>query len=324
MRAALLHFSLRLLHLPASARYALTAVMALSVIAYKYTLSDVLTGADYIFVAPVAAICAVFLHTGTFATILTASLTYIALVDPAWSLNGKDPAGSVGFIAFLFCGLLVTAATDLLHELLAETERLAEERRHIANEINHRTKNNLQIIAALLRTEARDATPGMNYANVLEAAARRLSIVGKVHDMLFRDETSSVVQSDIFLRDLCNALHATFLGRGSVRLEIDVSSQRITMSQATTIGLLVNEMVTNAVKHAFPEGTPGAILVGFKCEGRLCRLTVSDNGRGKPIGKEPGFGSRMILTLVDQLNGALTETVDGGTTVSVEFSLAGR
>lgn len=324
MRQALLRISSRLLHLPPIARYAITTGLALSVIAYKYTLSDALPGADYIFVAPVAAICAVILHTGAFATTLTAGLTYLVLVEPAWSLSDKNAGGTIGFFAFLFCGLIVTAVTDLLHETLSEAERLSEERRHIADEINHRTKNNLQIIAAMLRSEARGLAPGENYAYVLEAAARRLSIVGKVHDMLFRDETRSVVHSDIFLRDLCRALHATFLRHGPISLQVDVASERISMSQATTIGLLVNEMITNAVKHAFPEGMQGDIVVEFKCEGRTCRLTVSDNGRGKPIGKEPGFGSRMILTLVDQLNGTLTETADGGTAASVEFSLAGR
>lgn len=324
MRQALLRISSRLLHLPAVARYAITAALAFSVLAYKYTLAEALSGIDYIFVAPLAAVCAVFLHTGAFATILTAVITYVVLIDPAWSLTGKEPGSTIGFVAFLACGFIITAVTDLLHESLAETERLSEERRHIAAEINHRTKNNLQIIAALLRTEARDIDPGENYINVLEAAARRLSIVGKVHDMLFRDETRSVVLSDVFLRDLCNALHTTFLRRGPITLKVDVASERISMSQATTIGLLVNELVTNAIKHAFPDGTPGDILVEFKCEGRTCRLTVSDNGRGKPIGREPGFGSRMILTLVDQLNGVLTEHTDGGTTASVEFALSAR
>ncbi len=324
MRHTLLHVSSCLLRLPAAARYAITAGLAFSIIAAKYTLSDVLIGGNYIFVAPIAAICAVFLHTGSFATILTASVTYLVLADPAWSLAGKDPSSTVGFVAFLVCGFIVTAMTDLLHETLAEARRLSEERRHIADEINHRTKNNLQIIAALLRSEAREIGPDENYVNVLDAAARRLSIVGKVHDMLFRDETSSAVYSDVFLRDLCNALHTTFLRRGPVTLKVDVASERITMSQATTIGLLVNELVTNAVKHAFPDGTPGNIVVEFKCEGKTCRLTVSDNGRGKPIGREAGFGSRMILTLVDQLNGVLTESTDGGTRASVEFALTRR
>ncbi|HLT78293.1 MAG TPA: hypothetical protein VKZ87_12975, partial [Ferrovibrio sp.] len=152
MPKSLVRESLRLHNLPTGIRYLLTLLLGVGAVAYVYALSATLEH-HYILVAPVAAACAVILKTGVFASFITAGLTYLALVEPRWSLVDKTTSGTVGFLAYMVCGFLISAVTDLLHDALKEANRLSEERRQIAREINHRTKNNLMIIAALLQSE---------------------------------------------------------------------------------------------------------------------------------------------------------------------------
>ncbi len=320
MPKSLVRESLRLHNLPTGIRYLLTLLLGVGAVAYVYVLSAELPDHHYILVAPVAAACAVILRTGVFASFVTAGLTFLVLVEPRWSLLDKTTSGTVGFLAYMVCGFLISAVTDLLHDALKEANRLSEERRQIAREINHRTKNNLMIIAALLQSESRGLGRGETPVHVLEAAARRLAVVGRVHDLLFREETSAVVEAESFMRELCHSIRSGLLA-DRIDLRLHVSAGSIAMSQATTIGLLVNELATNAVKHAFPDNEPGLIEIDLRCEAGNCTLTVSDSGQGKSIGEESGFGSRLIRTLVNQLNGTMQERFEAGTVVTVTFPL---
>ena len=320
MAKSLVRVSLRLHRLPLAVRYAITVLLGIGSVAYVYTFSAELPEHHYILVAPIAAACAVVLRTGILAAFVTAGLTYFALVEPRWTLLDKEFSGTVGLIAYMVCGFLISAVTDLLHDALQDSNRLSEELRQIAREINHRTKNNLMIIAALLQTESRELGRGETPKHVLDAAARRLAVVGRVHDLLFQEETSAIVQTEDFMHELCRSIRSGLL-TDRIQLKLHVAAGQIAMSQATTIGLLVNELVTNAVKHAFPENEPGVIEIDLQCRAGDCILTVSDSGRGKPIGEESGFGSRMIATLVRQLNGEMQERVDSGTVAAVTFPL---
>lgn len=305
-------------------RYMATALLMLLAAGLKILLQQDMPGYPYIFAYPMVAVCAVLLRTGLFATGFAALVTVYAVIQPAYSFSASEPGTLPALLAFLTGGLMITGLANLLHraaEKLADTaERaaaLSEQRRDMALEMNHRIKNNLQILAAMLNLQALSGADPKG----LKSAADRIAAMGRVHDQLFQlDASSSVVDAKTFITQLCDALQFTLIGDRPITLRSDIAAADITLSQATNIGLLVNEMVVNAVRHAFGEGLSGNIDVTFSVEGETAKLVVADDGRGLTAAPR-GFGTRMIDILARQLGGKAHRESGAGTRICVSFPL---
>lgn len=207
---------------------------------------------------------------------------------------------------------------DTLHECASmlidqiELRRAAlaslAQKEDLIKEINHRVSNSLQVVSNLLLLQARGADDALR--GRLDAAAGRISAVAQIHRRLYQADRVGIVDFKRYLDELCADIRRSVTAdeqRHEVVLEADAAD--ISTQRATALGLILNEVVTNAVKHAYPVGSAGRIVVGFHVvSGEHC-LIIEDEGRGLPPGADPtaskGLGMRIIHALAKQLGGSI-------------------
>jgi PAS domain S-box-containing protein len=207
------------------------------------------------------------------------------------------------------------------------TERVRLEREHaiagerigmLLQELTHRVKNSLQIIAAMVSIEARNHMSIEGKA-ALERVSHRINALGQLYSKLSKANTVESVDAATYLDELCRDLITSVHKEGgtSIVLKTDIESELLPTDRAITIGLMVNELVTNAVKYAFPGDTKGMVLVTLKRTPGELRLTVADNGQGAdPRRADSGLGGRLVEGFAQQLGGQLKRESDShGTTV---------
>src|ERR1700730_2415725 len=207
------------------------------------------------------------------------------------------------------------------------TERVRLEREHataherigiLLQELTHRVKNSLQIIAAMVSIEARSHKSGEGKA-ALERVSHRINALGQLYSKLSEANTVEAVDAATYLDELCRDLIASVHKESgtSIVLKTDIESEFLPTDRAITIGLMVNELVTNAVKYAFPGNTTGTVLVTLKRVPGELRLTVADNGQGIDFRRtDSGLGGRLVEGFAQQLGGQLKrESGDKGAIV---------
>jgi chemotaxis protein methyltransferase CheR len=205
------------------------------------------------------------------------------------------------------------------------TERARLEREHTAaharismlmQELTHRVKNSLQSIAAMVMIESRAHKSGEGKA-ALERVSHRIDALGQLYAKLSKSSTVEAVDAATYLDDLCRDLLTSMQGNTSIVLKTDIDSEFLPTDQAIAIGLIVNELVTNALKYAFPSEAKGTIIVTLKRAHGELRLTVTDDGKGIDIRRaDSGLGGRLVEGFAQQLGGQVErESGSQGTTV---------
>lgn len=280
-------------------------------------------------------------YAGHATTILGAGLAFWFFVEPRYGAAFLVPATLLTFAVYLTVGALsseiidaTVAALDGLDDanraLMDANRRLAEadaQKAALLDDINHRLKNSLHAIAGLLGADAGRASDAATRM-ALEAAAGRLRILARVHERLrLRSgavEAGASVDMPDFLATLCADLQPTLAELRGVALRAEADSVRLDMSRAISVGLIVNELVTNAVRHGFPDSQSGTVSMTLRSlgGGRLC-LEVVDDGIGDAAdasGGGGGTGTRVVQALARQLGGSVERQASPhGTRVAVEF-----
>lgn len=195
-----------------------------------------------------------------------------------------------------------------------------EERDILMRELQHRVRNDLQAVIGLLVVEAADSD-NLETRHRLERVRSRVNALRLVHDRLFRDQRIGWVDALSYLGDLarsCIEVWSAAHGQ-NVELRLEGASRDISHDTAVTLGLIVNEFITNSIRHAFPFGH-GAIAVHlqFDADGRFC-LSLSDNGIGLPAQTSRHSGRRFIEALVRQLGAEAEWSGEGGTRLNLRF-----
>jgi two-component system, sensor histidine kinase PdtaS len=205
-----------------------------------------------------------------------------------------------------------------------EIERALAEKTVLLNEVHHRVKNNLQVISSLLNLQARNAEAGVQAA--LRDSQSRVRSMALMHQLLFERRDFSALELGPYLRRLGSLLRDTYLGGGSpIRLEIRAPEQgfRMDLQQAIPCGLLVNELVTNAIKHAFPGGRAGCVEITLTEGPTGALVEVRDDGIGLPAGLVPGegrgLGLQLLPLLADQCRARLELLRESGTCVRLHL-----
>lgn len=201
------------------------------------------------------------------------------------------------------------------------------EKEILLKEIHHRVKNNLQVISSLLDMQAL-YTHRPEVIEALEDSRHRIRAMAFVHERLYQSEDLTNIGVEEYVRSMVGHLSAAYEGRArgaDVHLQIDRLS--LDLDTAIACGLLINELVSNALKHAFPTGWEGAgeICVALRSLGDGClELRVSDNGVGLPPGLDPeestSLGLRLVHMLTQQLRGTLELDSQAGTAVTITFA----
>lgn len=224
----------------------------------------------------------------------------------------------------------MSAHTGLIRDLNREIARQRELRealdRSLANEkalhreLIHRVKNNLSLLSALIRNRSSE-TDSEEARAVLKDISFRTQSIALVHNMLDRTEEIEVVNVDELIGELCELMQGALCPPG-IRITHDTANLRLHVSDATPVCLLINELVTNSIKHAFEDGAEGEIRLAFRQNGvDKLELNVRDNGRGMSLPADGGshHGSRITQALATQLGGRLEHTYDHGTVWTLIF-----
>ncbi len=215
------------------------------------------------------------------------------------------------------------AAAEVLRQSLHEKEMLLKE-------IHHRVKNNLQIISSLLRLQAGQIDHATTQT-VLQDMQNRVRSMALIHEHLYLSKDIASVDLSTYIQSLCQQLfRALVISPGTIQLHLDLASVRLDIDRAIPCGLLVNELVSNALEHAFPLGRHGELWIELHAlaDGARGRLRVTDNGVGLPSGFVPehltSLGVKLATDLARQLGGRLEMGSGPGARFEVEFSLGNR
>ena len=219
---------------------------------------------------------------------------------------------------------ILLAFEDITEQRTAERtlESLLAQKEVLLAEMSHRVANSLQIIASILLLKARNVQSDETRQH-LEDAHRRVMSVASVQQHLQASGNGEQVEVGSYLSRLCETLAASMIeDTRSVTVKVVASGGMATSSRAVSLGLIVTELLINALKHAFHDDrTEGHVIVGYEADGDDWKLSVSDNGAGMPqrpgTGKS-GLGTSLVQALAQQ-NDAQVEIATGpnGTTVSV-------
>jgi chemotaxis protein methyltransferase CheR len=206
--------------------------------------------------------------------------------------------------------------------LLARTRDLLNQKQVLLQEMQHRVANSLQIIASILMLKARAVTSEETRFHLKDAHQRVIS-VAEVQSHLHASGGVDQIEVGPYLSKLCNSLAGSMIGENQpIALTVVADHGLIGSDKAVSIGLIVTELVINAVKYAFPTAKDGAkITVAFDSGADGWTLTVSDNGVGKTetvaATTHGGLGTVIVDALVKQLDGHMTVTTTAGVTVAI-------
>jgi PAS domain S-box-containing protein len=208
------------------------------------------------------------------------------------------------------------AANDRLGRLVAEREMLL-------SEVNHRAKNSLAVAASLLAIQGR-RQPDRAVKALFQEAQDRLNAMARVHDLLSRSESVQRIDLATYVTDLCEALRPITEDDG--RVGFDVSAESGILVQADTafaLGIILTELITNAVKYAFPAPRSGTIFAQARsgAPGRV-EVSIKDDGIGMASFREGSLGYGLVRSLVQQINGTIAVQSDPGLTVTIAFAAA--
>jgi PAS domain S-box-containing protein len=221
---------------------------------------------------------------------------------------------------------ILLAIEDVTERARLELEHAAAHQRIgiLLQELTHRVKNSLQIIGAMVLIEARSHKSGEGRA-ALERVSHRITALGQLYSTLSKADTVEDVDAATYLDELCRDLIESVHKEGdtSIALKTDIASELLPTDWAIAIGLIVNELVTNAVKYAFPGGTKGTVMVTLKRRPEQLRLTVADDGQGlNPKRADSGLGGRLVDGFAQQLGGQVERRSGSqGTTVHLILPL---
>jgi two-component sensor histidine kinase len=203
------------------------------------------------------------------------------------------------------------AMAESLQRRESELRAALADRELLVRETNHRVKNGLQLVASMLGLQAASLADAEARRHLVEAQAR-VAAVARVHERLHRSEQLGTVAFGAYLRELCADLGNGASAAGSAgRVVVEAAAAELPVERALPLALIANELVTNALKHAYPAGEEGLIAVRFETSvgGDGMRLEVADRGVGLPTdlreAERGGLGMTLVRALVRQLDGRL-------------------
>ncbi|MGW8123544.1 tetratricopeptide repeat-containing sensor histidine kinase [Roseivirga echinicomitans] len=243
-------------------------------------------------------------------------------------LRNGAVAGAVllGIVAFLIYRIKtksnkeITKKNELLSKSLSEREALLKE-------IHHRVKNNLQIIASLLYLQS-DESENLDVKRLLEEGQGRVRSMALIHQKLYENEDLKHIPFDDYLKELIGEIKLSFGDLASnIELEVEANDVFFDVDTAVPLGLIINELSTNAFKYAYAKRVGGAVFrVVLKKEGNEYSMTVSDNGSGIPdevlnATQSSSLGLKLTRMLSDQLEGKYNFDNSNGTTFDLKFAV---
>jgi two-component sensor histidine kinase len=254
---------------------------------------------------------------GVFAVVFSCVLLYLFLKSSGSLFVPAEFILPLVIFALAALGFaIVSAALRGAWEHAADAERAKD---LLLRELGHRTQNNLAMVISVLSLQARSKTTPETRA-ALEKAIARVQAVASAHQHFQPEKHNGQVEMRSYLEELCRHLADSLRDVRAIAVKVEADDVHLRTEQAVPLGLIANELVTNALKHAFPDDRSGAVRVVLSKANSLA-LTVEDNGVGCAPDKQERIGSRLTRLLAEQLEAKVTwEDAGSGCRVQVEFS----
>jgi predicted ATPase/two-component sensor histidine kinase len=218
------------------------------------------------------------------------------------------------------------AAISIENASLEEVEALLEEKDALLHEVHHRVKNNLQLISSLLSLQAARVAD-RSTAELFADSRNRVRSMAMVHENLYRAGNFARIDMAGHVRNLCGHLARVYeLSKLNITLDVVVDDVQLDMNRAVSCGLIINELVSNALKHAFPDGRSGRLRVELVLgDDRECRLGVFDDGVGLSTDfsfeRADSLGLQLVSDLARQLHASIQLDRNAGTNFNIHFQL---
>lgn len=232
-------------------------------------------------------------------------------------------------LLLVFCVMLYNAYhlkkrnNQTLESQQKQLKKLLDEKEWLLKEIHHRVKNNLQMVISLLNSQSayldNDAA-----ISAIKNSQHRMYAMSLIHQKLYQTDDLSTINMQWYIRELVNYMEDSFDTHNRIYFNLDVITAEFDVAQAVPVGLILNEVVSNAIKYAFPGGRKGKIFISLRIEHDQYVLCISDNGIGLPdnydISTSESLGMSLIYGLSQQLEGVLEVKNDDGLCFHIQFA----
>ncbi len=235
-------------------------------------------------------------------------------------LSGRRQADESGtFVNLVGIIMDITALKQVENTLKASLK----EKESLLKEIHHRVKNNLMVVSSILSLQS-GTIRDQKVRDLIEECRRRIQVMSLIHNKLYRSANLAHIGFREYTEDLLGDIASSYGDRaGNIALVTDVGDISFDIETAIPLGLIMNELVSNAMKHAFPAERKGTITVNLNEQEGSFRLTVGDDGAGFPEDLDftatESLGMQLVVSLVEQLDGTIELITDNGTEFRVTF-----
>jgi len=219
----------------------------------------------------------------------------------------------------------MTTARDITHHKKIETQMQAsiQEKNVLLKEIHHRVKNNLQIISSLLNLQSMHIED-KEALEVFKESQNRVKSMAIIHERLYQSGNFAEINVAEYLTKLIENIYASYgINIDIIKIRINAENIFLDINKAIPCFLVINEVITNSVKHAFPGGRSGEIIIDFKHINNEYVISIRDNGVGLPhdldVQKTNTLGMQLINGLIMQLDGKLEIKSNNGTEFIITF-----
>ena len=286
-------------------RYGATAAIILITALLRYGLKEPLQQFPLLLFIPAIFLCALLFGRGSgfFATILSAAIAAGLFMGTPFTFR-VGVQNLLALALFVLIGFIMAAVTEALRRAIARLDQSEKSKALLLDELAHRTKNNLAIISAAITLQA-NAAEDPAVRNALNAANARVLVVAQAQDRLRDDQDSGLVDLPDYVASLCQGLRDLLRDIRAIAVQVHCDPLRVPGSVAVHVGLIVNELVTNSLKYAYPDERGGTIAVEIRSDGARIAITVGDDGVGCPSSNKPGLGSKLVRLLAKRLGGSV-------------------
>ncbi len=203
--------------------------------------------------------------------------------------------------------------------------RSLNEKTALLNEVHHRVKNNLQVVSSLLSLQSRSVPEEVR--SYFDESQGRIKAMALIHQLLYEQKNYDRIETVSYIRRLADLLKRSYFSQArnlTILIDADIEQSYLDLDSALPFGLLINELVTNSIKHAFPDGRAGEIHLSLTSSGPRHCLVIGDNGVGLPAGMGPGqsssLGFQLVPGLADQMHAELQLLEGPGTVFHLIFN----
>ncbi|MFT3884457.1 MAG: histidine kinase dimerization/phosphoacceptor domain -containing protein [Flavobacteriales bacterium] len=190
------------------------------------------------------------------------------------------------------------------------------EKEVLLKEVHHRVKNNLQIISSILNLQSSYVEDDPRMLELLRDSQDRIRSMSFIHESLYQTKNFSHIDLADYIDGLSRNLMMSYSLSGKVGLEKDLEPVRLGLDQAIPCGLILNELISNALKHAFPDAAAGTIHITLREKDDRVQITIADDGKGLPEGfdeeRDANLGLQLVRTLIGQLDGHIERKPGSG------------